>query len=91
MSTSLSHSLRRRLSAGVVVCKRNHRVPEGQKGDFSVLLVRRSAKSSFMPNTYVFPGGKVDAVDETAAFHARNVGFSRANNEMFKLCASRRV
>lgn len=31
--------------------------------DFSIFFVRRTAKSTFMPNAYVFPGGKVDGED----------------------------
>ncbi|XP_012723458.2 nucleoside diphosphate-linked moiety X motif 19 [Fundulus heteroclitus] len=31
--------------------------------DYDVLLLKRSAKSSFMPNAYVFPGGMVDSAD----------------------------
>ena len=30
---------------------------------FSVFMVRRSMKSSFMPGAYVFPGGRVDPED----------------------------
>ncbi len=32
-----------------------------------VLMVRRSLQASFMPGAYVFPGGAVDAADESAA------------------------
>lgn len=35
---------------------------EGPSG-FSVFMVRRSMKSSFMPGAYVFPGGRVDPED----------------------------
>uniref|UniRef100_A0AAZ1XFC4 Acyl-coenzyme A diphosphatase NUDT19 n=1 Tax=Oreochromis aureus TaxID=47969 RepID=A0AAZ1XFC4_OREAU len=31
--------------------------------DYDVLLLKRSGKSGFMPNAYVFPGGVVDASD----------------------------
>ncbi|XP_029354444.1 acyl-coenzyme A diphosphatase NUDT19 [Echeneis naucrates] len=31
--------------------------------DYDVLLLKRSGKSGFMPNAYVFPGGMVDASD----------------------------
>uniref|UniRef100_A0A087YA98 Acyl-coenzyme A diphosphatase NUDT19 n=1 Tax=Poecilia formosa TaxID=48698 RepID=A0A087YA98_POEFO len=31
--------------------------------DYDVLLLKRSAKSTFMPNAYVFPGGMVDSSD----------------------------
>jgi 8-oxo-dGTP pyrophosphatase MutT (NUDIX family) len=33
------------------------------QGGFSVFMVQRSMKSSFMPGAYVFPGGKVDPQD----------------------------
>ncbi len=35
--------------------------------DIEVLLVRRSHRASFMANAYVFPGGRVDAVDAVDA------------------------
>nr|CAD7440510.1 unnamed protein product [Timema bartmani] len=31
--------------------------------DYKILTLKRSIKSSFMPETYVFPGGKVDEAD----------------------------
>ncbi|XP_077375992.1 acyl-coenzyme A diphosphatase NUDT19 [Festucalex cinctus] len=31
--------------------------------DYNVLLLKRSSKSGFMPNAYVFPGGMVDSSD----------------------------
>lgn len=31
--------------------------------NFKVLMVRRSSKSHFMPNVFVFPGGKMDPED----------------------------
>ncbi len=34
---------------------------------FSVFMVQRSMKSSFMPGAYVFPGGRVDPEDRDAA------------------------
>lgn len=33
--------------------------------NFKVLLLKRSSKSSFMPNSYVFPGGNVDVADSS--------------------------
>jgi 8-oxo-dGTP pyrophosphatase MutT (NUDIX family) len=39
---------------------------EGPSG-FSVFMVRRSMKSSFMPGAYVFPGGRVDPEDSAPA------------------------
>ena len=43
---------------------------------FEVFLVRRHPKSSFMPSTYVFPGGKLDALDSNPAVLARTRGRS---------------
>ncbi len=31
--------------------------------DYRVLMLKRSSKSKFMPNAYVFPGGVVDQTD----------------------------
>jgi len=39
---------------------------DGAQG-FEVLMVKRSANASFMPGSYVFPGGAVDAADAAAA------------------------
>ena len=36
-----------------------------------VLMVRRSPQATFMPGSYVFPGGAVDAADESAASVSR--------------------
>lgn len=33
--------------------------------NFKVLLLKRSSKSSFMPSSYVFPGGNVDVADSS--------------------------
>ncbi len=43
---------------------------------FEVFLVRRHPKSSFMPSTYVFPGGKLDALDSEPRLLARTRGRS---------------
>ena len=40
---------------------------DGGPSGFSVFMVRRSMKSSFMPGAYVFPGGRVDAEDREAS------------------------
>ncbi len=37
--------------------------PDDGPSGFSVFMVRRSLKSSFMPGAYVFPGGRVDPED----------------------------
>lgn len=39
-------------------------------GGLEVLMTRRSAKASFVPNAYVFPGGGIDAADALA--HAQS-------------------
>ncbi|XP_072527535.1 acyl-coenzyme A diphosphatase NUDT19 [Salminus brasiliensis] len=38
-------------------------VPHGSAFDYSVLLLKRSGRSGFMPNAYVFPGGLAEASD----------------------------
>ena len=49
--------------AATVLLLRDDDGPSG----FSVFMVRRSMKSSFMPGAYVFPGGKVDPSDHLSA------------------------
>ncbi|KAM7423859.1 hypothetical protein PAMA_000292 [Pampus argenteus] len=41
---------------------RSH-LPHKSSFDYDVLLLKRSSKSGFMPNAYVFPGGMVDSSD----------------------------
>ena len=41
---------------------RSH-LPHRSCFDYDVLLLKRSSKSGFMPNAYVFPGGMVDSAD----------------------------
>ncbi len=41
---------------------------------FAVYMTRRSARSRFVPDAYVFPGGTVDAADRLAASLSRLVG-----------------
>lgn len=41
----------------------HERLPLGSRFDYDVLMLKRSGKSGFMPNAYVFPGGLVDASD----------------------------
>ncbi|KAM7406331.1 hypothetical protein PAMP_000714 [Pampus punctatissimus] len=38
-------------------------LPHKSSFDYDVLLLKRSSKSGFMPNAYVFPGGMVDSSD----------------------------
>lgn len=42
--------------------ERSH-LPHKSRFDYDVLLLKRSSKSGFMPNAYVFPGGKVHSSD----------------------------
>ena len=49
--------------AATVLLLRDDDGPSG----FSVFMVRRSMKSSFMPGAYVFPGGRVDPEDRDGA------------------------
>ncbi|MGP1681250.1 MAG: MBL fold metallo-hydrolase, partial [Giesbergeria sp.] len=42
----------------------------GAEGGLQVLMTRRSAKASFAPGAYVFPGGGIDTLDADAASHA---------------------
>jgi 8-oxo-dGTP pyrophosphatase MutT (NUDIX family) len=51
--------MRPRLAASLILTRR-----EGDRID--VLMGRRSAKHVFMPNKYVFPGGRVDRADSSA-------------------------
>ncbi|WP_339334071.1 NUDIX domain-containing protein [uncultured Maricaulis sp.] len=51
--------MRPRLAASLILTRR-----EGDRVD--VLMGRRSSKHVFMPNKYVFPGGRVDRADSTA-------------------------
>jgi len=69
---------------------------EGPSG-FSVFMVRRSMKSSFMPGAYVFPGGRVDpedhdgVVDLTAdALHERFCGALEPSDARAHLVAAAR-
>jgi 8-oxo-dGTP pyrophosphatase MutT (NUDIX family) len=41
------------------------------EGDLEVLMMRRGAGLSFMGGMWVFPGGRVDAADASAAAHGR--------------------
>lgn len=38
-------------------------LPHSSHFDYNILLLKRSGKSKFMPNAYVFPGGQVDSSD----------------------------
>lgn len=38
-------------------------LPQSSDFDYNILLLKRSGKSKFMPNAFVFPGGQVDSSD----------------------------
>jgi len=57
----------RPLSAATVLLVRD--APDAP-GGLQVLMTRRSAKASFAPGAYVFPGGGIDALDADPATHA---------------------
>ena len=43
--------------------KATAKMPSSSKTDYELLMLRRSGKSKFMPNTFVFPGGVLSASD----------------------------
>ncbi|XP_072321780.1 acyl-coenzyme A diphosphatase NUDT19 [Eucyclogobius newberryi] len=43
--------------------KLTQHLPHASRFDYNTLLLKRSGKSGFMPNAYVFPGGLVDPTD----------------------------
>ena len=55
-------------AASVLLFARNSVLKEATKSrfDYRVLMLRRSAKSKFMPNAYVFPGGVSSESDFSA-------------------------
>jgi len=79
-----------RLSASVVVAAPESSVPKNDLSaglvghDYKICLVRRAARSSFMPDVMVFPGGAVEAKD------ARNAGqlFGAEDLEATLRCAA---
>ncbi|KAM9817686.1 acyl-coenzyme A diphosphatase NUDT19 [Neosynchiropus ocellatus] len=48
--------------------------------DYDVLMLKRSSKSGFMPNAYVFPGGLVDSSDFSSEWLDVFEPFSRLTN-----------
>ena len=53
------------------------------RAPFEVYLTRRSARSAFAPDAFVFPGGTIEAHDSSAAMQERAVGLTaeRVNEE----------
>lgn len=56
---SMSKPVRPRHAASLVILR-------GEGGDTEVLLGRREPKHRFMPNVFVFPGGRLDRTDSNA-------------------------
>jgi 8-oxo-dGTP pyrophosphatase MutT (NUDIX family) len=54
-----------------------------------VFMVRRNARSAWLPQIYVFPGGAVDPADRDAAAHARLRGSAGAVDPAFVVTAAR--
>ena len=46
--------------------------------DYKVLMLKRSSKSKFMPNAFVFPGGVIAGADLAAGWtdHFRDFGYN---------------
>jgi 8-oxo-dGTP pyrophosphatase MutT (NUDIX family) len=56
-----------------------------------VYLTRRSSRSRFMPDAYVFPGGTLDAADRSASAHARLYGSVEGIEPEFAIVALREL
>lgn len=56
-------AIRPRLAASLILTR-------GDRDTLEVLMGRRSSRHVFMPNKYVFPGGRVDRADNTAPIAA---------------------
>jgi len=54
-----------------------------------VYMLRRSAKSSFVPDVYVFPGGRVDSVDRSPAARMRVTGDTKPMEPAYIYAAAR--
>jgi 8-oxo-dGTP pyrophosphatase MutT (NUDIX family) len=54
-----------------------------------VFMVRRNARSAWLPQIYVFPGGAVDAADREAASHAQLRGSAGEVDPAFVVTAAR--
>ena len=50
-------------AATVILTAKNGRHVTPNTFDYSVLMLKRSSKSKFMPNAYVFPGGVLSSAD----------------------------
>jgi 8-oxo-dGTP pyrophosphatase MutT (NUDIX family) len=54
-----------------------------------VFMVKRSARSAFMPAAYVFPGGRVEPIDRSPAAVARLSGQAGPGDPALTYCAAR--
>ena len=54
-----------------------------------VFMVRRHAGAVFLPDRYVFPGGRVDDADRDVAAHARLRGSAGAIDPAYAITAAR--
>lgn len=53
--------------------------------DYNLLCLKRHEKSSFMPGTYVFPGGNVDPADSDLKWHELFAAFGFDNRHFVSL------
>jgi 8-oxo-dGTP pyrophosphatase MutT (NUDIX family) len=58
-------------------------------GGLEVFMLRRSARSPFVPDVYVFPGGRVDSVDHSPAARMRILGETKPLDPAFVYAAAR--
>jgi 8-oxo-dGTP pyrophosphatase MutT (NUDIX family) len=61
---------------------------DGSSG-LEVFMLKRSARSAFMPHAYVFPGGRVDAIDRSPSARERIDGETPAVDPSFVFAAAR--
>jgi 8-oxo-dGTP pyrophosphatase MutT (NUDIX family) len=54
-----------------------------------LFLLRRSSRSAFMPDVFVFPGGRVESQDEAAQTHGLLVGATRPLDPAYFYAAAR--
>jgi hypothetical protein len=73
----------------ILIAKNNTTVNNDNKYNYRVLMAKRSTKSSFMSNFYVFPGGKLDFDDfnrKWLKIFGDNKTFMRGNRFVFNNC-----
>ena len=54
-------------ATGILTAKNGHHLTTNTF-DYSVLMLKRSSKSKFMPNAYVFPGGVISPSDTSSGW-----------------------